>query len=57
MIVRYMVADPNPRSPLDDIIIYQVPEHSRAEELLVDLLCDAGIDFVKVEFPRTHQRI
>jgi hypothetical protein len=47
-IMRVMVTDPTPRHPKDDIIVYQVPEKSRACELLVELLAKHGLDFVEI---------
>lgn len=49
MIIRIMVIDPEPRDVKEDTIIYQVPEGSRAFELLTRLLDDAGIEWVDVK--------
>ena len=49
MIIRIMVLDPAPRNPQDDIIVYQVPEHSRAHELLVEMVEAQGYDHVLIE--------
>lgn len=50
-IVRIAVVDPNPRSPKDDIVVYQVPEKSRALELLTEMLERNSYEWVVVEFP------
>jgi hypothetical protein len=52
VIIRIIAIDPSPRDPRDDVIVYQVPEHSRAHELLVALLEDAGIEHVTIESRR-----
>lgn len=52
MIIRIIAIDPEPRDPRDDVIVYQVPEHSRAHELLMQLLESAGIECVEIESTR-----
>lgn len=49
MIIRLIVVDPEPRDPESDIIIYQVPEGSRAHELLVEMLTDRDLDFTDIK--------
>lgn len=51
-IIRIIAVDPQPRTPTDDIVIYQVPENSRAHELLVYLFEGAGIEYTTLEFPK-----
>lgn len=48
-IVRIIVIDPQPRDPSADIIVYQVPEHSRALELLIEMLDERSIEHVELE--------
>lgn len=50
-IVRIIAIDPTPRDPLSDVVVWQVPEHSRAHELLVEMLNERGIDWAIVESP------
>lgn len=50
MFVRYIVADPEPRDPKDDTLVFQIPENSRNEELFVWMCEQTGVDYVKVEF-------
>lgn len=45
MIIRIMAIDPAPRDPNCDVIVYQVPEHSRAHELLAELLDAQDIEW------------
>lgn len=52
MIIRVIVIDPDPRDPRDDVIVYQVPENSRAQELLIQLLENSGLEFVEIESSR-----
>lgn len=52
MIIRIIAIDPTPRDPREDVVVYQVPEHSRAHELLVSLLEDAHIEFIEIESVR-----
>ncbi len=52
MIIRILVVDPDPKNPIDDVIVYQVPEKSRQEQLLTKLLDDAGLDWTRVRSPR-----
>lgn len=49
MIVRILVVDPNPRDPNNDIVVYQVPENSRAYELLMTMLEYSGFEFTSVK--------
>lgn len=56
MITRIMVIDPNPRDPKDDTIVYQVPERSRAYELLLDMLTQAGLSWVEVPSERLREK-
>ena len=46
MIIRIIAVDPRPRDPRNDTVVYQVPEHSRAAELLVELLEAAKIEYI-----------
>lgn len=56
MIIRIMVVDPRPRETLEDVIVYQVPEKSRAYELLVEMLSDKGLDFVEITSRKISKR-
>ena len=56
MIVRIMVVDPKPRNPLEDVIVYQVPEKSRAYELLLEMLDTQDIDYVEIASPRKKRK-
>lgn len=57
-IVRVIVVDPEPRDAADDLCIYQVPEKSRAHELLVSLCERAKLQFVTLEpQPRKAKRV
>lgn len=52
-IIRIIAVDPNPHKPkpgkpVDDIVVYQVPEHSRAYELLIEMLNSAKIDHAEL---------
>lgn len=49
MIIRIIAIDPRPRNAHEDIVVYQVPEHSRAHELLVELLDKEGIEWTTIE--------
>ena len=49
MIVRIIVVDPRPRKAGEDIIVYQVPEKSRAMELLCETFKVLEIDHVVME--------
>lgn len=51
MIVRLIAVDPRPRKGESDLLVYQVPEKSRAEELLVELFEAAKIEWAKIETP------
>lgn len=48
MIIRICVVDPSPRDPANDVLVFQVPENSRQEELLLELLESSGLDYVKI---------
>lgn len=49
MIIRIIVIDPRPMDPRDDVIVYQVPENSRAHELLVELLEGRRLEYVEIQ--------
>ena len=49
MIIRVLVVDPRPRHTKDDTIVYQVPEGSRAHELLIEMLESQGIEYIDVK--------
>jgi len=51
MIVRLVVVDPHPRKDESDLIVYQVPEHSRAYELLVEMLEEKKLEHVVIKSP------
>lgn len=51
MIIRLIAVDPRPRLNESDLVVYQVPEGSRAEQLLCELLEDAKIEWTKLESP------
>jgi hypothetical protein len=51
MIIRLIVVDPRPRKGKSDLLVFQVPEHSREMELLVELLNTAGIEHALLEAP------
>lgn len=48
-VVRIIVVDPFPRAGESDLVIYQVPERSRAFEILTEILSKEGIEFVTIE--------
>lgn len=48
MIIRLIVVDPAPRDPEHDLIVYQVPEKSRAHELLVEMLDDQHLEWTSI---------
>lgn len=52
MIIRVCVVDPSPRDPRDDVVTFQVPERSRAYELLVEVLEAQGLEFITIESTR-----
>jgi len=56
MIIRLIAIDPRPRRAEDDIIVYQVPEHSRAHELLAELLNGAGIEWAVIGTPTPKRK-
>lgn len=45
MIIRIIAVDPEPRDPADDVVVWQVPESSRAYCLLTQMLDEAGIEW------------
>lgn len=51
MIIRVIAVDPRPRQGETDLLVYQVPEKSRAYELLRELLEAAKIECVEIESP------
>jgi hypothetical protein len=46
MIIRIIAVDPRPRDPRRDTVVWQVPEHSREEELLRELLETEKIEYI-----------
>lgn len=55
-VVRVIVVDPAPDKPNEDLVVYQVPERSRAHHLL-QFLCDkAGLQHVTIEPPISRRR-
>ena len=52
MITRIVATDPRPRDLRDDTVVYQVPEKSRAYELLLELLDKEGIHWIEVPYER-----
>lgn len=44
LIIKIIAVDPKPEDSDADVIVYQVPENSRAAELLLELLQDADIE-------------
>lgn len=55
-IVRVIVVDPNPPEGASELLVYQVPEHSRAAELLADLLNKSRLEWVVLSPTRSHRR-
>lgn len=57
-IIRICVVDPEPRPNCsDDVLVFQVPEHSRQEELLKQMLDEFGLEYVSIEpKPRKKRR-
>lgn len=51
MIVRLIAVDPRPRKGESDLVVYQVPEHSRAHELLTEVFDVAKIEWALIETP------
>jgi len=45
MTIRLIAVDPAPRAGKSDVLVYQVPEHSRERELLCELLEGAKIEW------------
>ena len=56
MIIRLIAVDPRPRQGESDLVVYQVPEKSRAFELLCELMDDAKIQWVPIETLRESLR-
>jgi hypothetical protein len=56
-IIRVVVVDPQPRTPCDDIIVYQVPENSRACELLCKMLEVSEVQHVKIEPTKPKRKV
>lgn len=55
-IIKILVVDPEPRSHLEDVVVFQVPEHSRTHALLIDMLTAHNYEYVEVEIPRHRVR-
>lgn len=56
-IVRIIAVDPRPRRNSDtDLVVYQVPEKSRAAELLCELFDEAKIEWAVLESPPRKPR-
>lgn len=51
MIIRLIAVDPRPRKGESDLVVYQVPENSRAHQLLEELMDAAGIEHALLETP------
>lgn len=51
-IVRLIAVDPRPRIGEGDVVVYQVPEHSREIELLIELFSEHGIEHTVLETAR-----
>jgi hypothetical protein len=51
MIIRLIAVDPRPRKGESDLVVYQVPEKSRAHQLLCELLDEAKIEWAVIETP------
>lgn len=51
MIIRLIAVDPRPHKGESDLVIYQVPENSRAHKLLEELMDAAGIEHTLIETP------
>ena len=57
-IIRIVALDPSPRTTACDLITWQVPENSRAYELLVEMLEARDIDYDLVTFaPRKKKSV
>lgn len=48
MIVRLIAVDPRPKKGTSDLVVYQVPENSRAMQLLQELFDDAKIEWAVI---------
>jgi hypothetical protein len=55
VITRIVVIDPCPRDPRDDVIVYQVPEKSRAHELLMEMLESQRLEHVELTSPKRRK--
>jgi len=55
MIIRLVCVDPEPRSAEDDLIVWQVPERSRAYEMLTQWFDENGIEWTQLEPNRGGQ--
>jgi len=49
VIVRLIAVDPRPRIGDSDLVVYQIPNHSRAMELLTELFDAAKIEWTIIE--------
>lgn len=54
MIIRYLVVDPDDE---DEVLLYQVPQHSRNEDVFVWMLKKAGLEFVTLESKPNLQKV
>lgn len=52
MIIRLIAVDPKPREGKSDVLVYQVPENSREEAVLKDMLTQAGMEWTMLASPR-----
>ncbi len=44
MIIRVIAVDPDPPDKKDDLLVYQIPEHSRELALLLEMLDERKIE-------------
>jgi len=56
VIIRLIAVDPRPRKGEGDVVVYQVPEHSRAMELLCELLDGAKVEWVTLGKIETNRK-
>ncbi len=56
MIVRILAVDPRPRDKARDVVVYQVPEHSREFELLTELFEREGISWTTIESNKVRRK-
>lgn len=54
MITRLVVVNPKKE---EELLVYQVPEHSAAFELLVEMLTEHGLQFVEIPATRKPKEI